>query len=86
VTQQLAAELSPRVRVNAVAPAVVRTRFAGPLYEGREDEVSAQYPLRRLGQPEDVAGAVCYLASPDAAWVTGHTLVVDGGLTLGGGV
>jgi len=86
LTQQLAVELAPTVRVNAVAPAVVRTRFAEPLFEGREDQVVRDYPLRRLGSAEDVAAAVAYLASGDASWVTGQVLVVDGGLTLNGGV
>jgi NAD(P)-dependent dehydrogenase (short-subunit alcohol dehydrogenase family) len=86
LTEQLASELAPDVRVNAVAPAVVRTRFAGPLFEGRQDAVTAEYPLRRLGEPADVAAAVAYLASDDAAWVTGQVLVLDGGLTLRGGV
>ena len=82
LTVQLAAELAPTVRVNAVAPAVVKTRFAAALYEGHEAEASASYPLGRLGVPEDVAAAVAYLASPDAAWVTGQTLVLDGGVML----
>ncbi|ADB52430.1 SDR family oxidoreductase [Conexibacter woesei] len=86
MTAQLAAELGPRVRVNAVAPAVVRTRMAGPLYEGREQEVAAAYPLRRLGEPADIASAVAFLASDEASWVTGETLVVDGGLMTSGGV
>ncbi|WP_326640777.1 SDR family oxidoreductase [Streptosporangium sp. NBC_01755] len=86
LTQQLAVELSPTVRVNAVAPAVVRTRFATALFEGKEDEVTAAYPVGRLGEPEDIAAAVAYLGSDDAAWTTGQTLVLDGGLTLNGGV
>jgi NAD(P)-dependent dehydrogenase (short-subunit alcohol dehydrogenase family) len=81
LTRQLALELAPAIRVNAVAPAVVRTRFARALYEGREEEVSRRYPLGRLGAPEDVAGAVAYLASAEAAWVTGQTLILDGGIT-----
>ncbi len=86
LTAQLALELSPRTRVNAVAPAVVRTRFAQALYVGREEQVSAGYPLGRLGEPEDVASAVAFLASADASWITGQTLVLDGGLTLRGGI
>jgi NAD(P)-dependent dehydrogenase (short-subunit alcohol dehydrogenase family) len=81
LTACLAVELGPTVRVNAVAPAVVKTRFAAALYEGREAEVAARYPLGRLGEPADVAGAVAYLVSDDASWVTGQTIVVDGGVT-----
>jgi NAD(P)-dependent dehydrogenase (short-subunit alcohol dehydrogenase family) len=86
LTEELAVELGPSVRVNAVAPAVVKTRFASALFEGREEEVAATYPLKRLGVPEDVAGAVSFLCSPDAAWITGQTLVIDGGITLAGSV
>ncbi|MEU1688364.1 SDR family oxidoreductase [Micromonospora sp. NPDC005707] len=86
LTQQLAVELGPDIRVNAVAPAVVKTKFATALYEGREEQVAAAYPLRRLGVPTDVGGAVAFLLSADAAWITGQLLVVDGGLTLTGGV
>jgi NAD(P)-dependent dehydrogenase (short-subunit alcohol dehydrogenase family) len=69
-----------------VAPAVVKTKFATALYEGREEQVSATYPLRRLGTPQDIAGAVAFLLSDDAAWITGQTLVLDGGVTLRGGL
>jgi 3-oxoacyl-[acyl-carrier protein] reductase len=86
LTQQLAVELGPAVRVNALAPAVVKTQFATALYEGREAEASAGYPLGRLGIPADVAGAAAFLASDDASWITGHTLVLDGGVTLVGGI
>jgi NAD(P)-dependent dehydrogenase (short-subunit alcohol dehydrogenase family) len=86
LTACLALELAPTVRVNAVAPAVVKTRFATALYEGREEQVAKAYPLGRLGVPDDVAGAVAFLCSPDAAWITGQTLVLDGGLTLAGGM
>lgn len=79
LTVQLAFDLAPRVRVNAVAPAVVKTAFARALYEGHEPEVAAGYPLRRLGEPDDVAGPVAFLLSEDAAWMTGQTLAIDGG-------
>jgi NAD(P)-dependent dehydrogenase (short-subunit alcohol dehydrogenase family) len=86
LTQELAMELAPSVRVNAVAPAVVKTEFAAALYEDKEAEVTSAYPMARLGAPADVAGAVAYLLSDDAAWITGQAMVVDGGLTLTGGV
>jgi NAD(P)-dependent dehydrogenase (short-subunit alcohol dehydrogenase family) len=86
VTMELALELAPAIRVNAVAPAVVKTRFAGALYEGREEAVAATYPLRRLGRPEDVASLVWFLLSDEASWITGQTITIDGGLTLGGGL
>jgi NAD(P)-dependent dehydrogenase (short-subunit alcohol dehydrogenase family) len=86
LTMELAADLGPDIRVNAVAPAVVKTKFATALYEGREDQVSAAYPLKRLGVPEDVAGAVAFLLSDEASWITGQTIVLDGGLTIGGGL
>ncbi|GAB3239592.1 SDR family oxidoreductase [Kineosporia babensis] len=86
VTAQLALELAPRIRVNAVAPAVVKTRFAHALYEGREEEVAEGYPLGRLGDPDDVAAAVAFLASDDASWITGQTLTLDGGVGLAGGL
>ena len=86
LTKELAVELGPRVRVNAVAPAVIKTKFAAALYEGREEEEAARYALKRLGSPEDVAGVVAFLLSDDAAWMTGQILLIDGGLSLMGGV
>ncbi|MGH3515881.1 MAG: SDR family oxidoreductase [Haloechinothrix sp.] len=86
ITQELAVELGPEIRVNGVAPAVVKTDFATKLYEGRETEVADAYPLKRLGVPSDIAGAVAFLLSADAAWLTGQVIVVDGGVTLTGGV
>jgi NAD(P)-dependent dehydrogenase (short-subunit alcohol dehydrogenase family) len=82
LTTQLAYELAPGIRVNAVAPAIVKTEFAKALYEGREQEVAAGYPLARLGHPDDVAGPVAFLLSDDAAWITGQTVVIDGGGSL----
>jgi NAD(P)-dependent dehydrogenase (short-subunit alcohol dehydrogenase family) len=86
LTSELGSQLGPEVRVNAVAPAIVKTAFAQALYQGREEKVAAHYPLKRLGVPEDVAGAVSFLLSGDASWITGQTLVLDGGVTLGGGL
>ncbi|MBS2547816.1 SDR family oxidoreductase [Catenulispora sp. NL8] len=83
VTKQLALELAPKVRVNGVAPAVVRTRLAESLFADHEAEVAGAYPLGRLGEPDDVASAVAFLASDAAAWITGETLVIDGGALLG---
>ena len=80
LTTNLAASLAPEgIRVNAVAPGTIRTRvWVGQ--EGGADQMQPLYPLGRVGEPEDVAGAVAFLASSDAAWITGHTLPVDGGL------
>ncbi len=85
LTKTMAVELGPDIRVNAVAPAVVKTRFAKALYEDKEDRVAEDYPMKRLGVPADVASAVAYLTSDDASWITGHVLTIDGGLTVAGG-
>lgn len=85
ITALLAAELGPTIRVNAVAPAVVKTRFATALYEGREQQAAQAYPLGRLGLPEDIGGVVAFLLSDAAAWITGQTLVIDGGVSLTAG-
>jgi len=84
LTEQLAVELAPGVRVNAVAPAVVKTRFASALFEGREAQLAATYPAGRLGEPGDVGSAVAFLLSDEASWITGHTVILDGGSTLVG--
>ncbi|MEU1054107.1 SDR family oxidoreductase [Streptomyces sp. NPDC005876] len=86
LTLQLAHEFAPKVRVNAIAPAVVKTKFAQALYEGREEEAAASYPLGRLGVPSDIGGAAAFLTSAQSDWVTGQTLVVDGGIFLNAGV
>jgi len=86
VTELLAVELAPKIRVNAIAPAVVKTKFASALYEGRESQIAAGYPLQRLGDPEDIGGVVSFLLSDDAAWMTGQTVVIDGGLSLVGSI
>ncbi|HBF84229.1 MAG TPA: 3-oxoacyl-ACP reductase [Streptomyces sp.] len=86
LTLQLAHEFAPVVRVNAIAPAVVKTKFAEALYEGREAEAAAAYPLGRLGVPEDIGGAAEFLTSEKSGWITGQTLVIDGGIFLNAGV
>ncbi|HWC22172.1 MAG TPA: SDR family oxidoreductase [Flexivirga sp.] len=86
LTEELAVELGPKTRVNAVAPAIVKTEFAKALYEGREEKVAAPYALKRLGVPSDIGGVVAFLLSDDAGWMTGQTVTVDGGVLLGGGI
>lgn len=82
LTKVLAAELAPGVRVNAIAPGLVKTDFARALWEPAEDLVAATMPLHRLGEPDDIAGAALYLASDLSSWVTGEVLVVDGGMLV----
>ncbi|AKA02419.1 MULTISPECIES: SDR family oxidoreductase [Streptomyces] len=86
LTLQLAHEFAPVVRVNSIAPAVIKTKFAAALYENREEEAAAGYPMGRLGVPEDIGGAAAFLLSEAAGWITGQSLVVDGGLFLNAGV
>ncbi|MEX3101166.1 MULTISPECIES: SDR family oxidoreductase [unclassified Streptomyces] len=86
LTQQLAHEFAPKARVNAIAPAVVKTKFAEALYEGREAEAAAAYPLGRLGVPSDIGGTAAFLTSDQSDWITGQTLVVDGGIFLNAAV
>jgi len=79
MTRQLAHELAPKIRVNAVAPAVVRTRLAGMLLE--DEQMTARlHPLGRVGEPEDVSRLIVYLASDAASWMTGAIVPIDGGV------
>ena len=82
LTRQMAAELAPKVRVNAIAPGLVKTDMARALWEPNEDAIAAHTPLRRLGEPEDIAAAALFLASDAASWITGQTVIVDGGALL----
>lgn len=74
------------VRVNAIAPGLVKTDFAKALWEDPERSAAAiaAYPIGRLGEPDDIAGAAIWLASPAGTFVTGQTIVVDGGITIAG--
>lgn len=80
MTEQLGAELGPQVRVNAICPGLIKTDFARMLWEGeRGKEVAELYPLKRLGEVEDIAGAALYLAADTGSWITGQHIVLDGG-------
>jgi len=79
LTKHLAIELGPGVRVNALAPGLVKTDFARALWESGGDDAIWPWPLERLGEPDDIAGAALYLASDLARWVTGTVTVADGG-------
>lgn len=81
-TRTLAKELAPKVRVNAIAPGLVKTDMARALWESNEEAVAQHVTMRRLGEPEDIANAAVFLASDAASWICGHTLVVDGGMLL----
>ena len=81
LTKQLAWELAPSVRVNAIAPGLVRTELARGLWENNETEITSRIPLRRLGEPEDIAQMALVLVSDASSWVTGQTIVIDGGTT-----
>ena len=74
------------IRCNAIAPALVKTDFAKALWEdpARAAKVAKAYPLNRLGEPDDIAGAVVFLAAPAGAWMSGQTLVIDGGWQAAG--
>jgi NAD(P)-dependent dehydrogenase (short-subunit alcohol dehydrogenase family) len=86
LTRHLAAELAPDVRVNAIAPGIIRTDFSRALWEADEELVAARTPMKRVGEPDDIASAALFLVSDGASWITGQTLVVDGGSTVGRGL
>lgn len=84
LTKTLAAELGPQVRVNAIAPGLVKTDMARALWETHEEALARRLPTKRLGEPEDIAGAALFLVSDLASWITGQTIVVDGGALIAG--
>ncbi|MEI8126647.1 MAG: SDR family oxidoreductase [Actinomycetota bacterium] len=79
LTKQLAYELGPHVRVNAIAPGLVRTEMARGLWERHEEKIASHIPLRRLGEPDDIATMALMLVSDATSWMTGQVVVVDGG-------
>jgi NAD(P)-dependent dehydrogenase (short-subunit alcohol dehydrogenase family) len=88
LARNLAVEWGPHnIRVNCIAPGVIRTNFSKALWADpkRGEAFARHYPLRRLGEPDDVAGIAVMLAAPAGAFITGQTLVVDGGGLIGGG-
>ena len=89
LARNLAAEFGPRgVRVNCIAPGLVKTDFARALWENPDTlkAVTRSTPLRRIGEPHEIAGAAVYLASPASTFMTGQTMIVDGGSTIGVGL
>ena len=87
LARNLAVEWGPKnVRVNCIAPGLVRTDFARALWQNPDivSQAESVYPLRRIGEPEDIAGTAVFLASRAGQWITGQTIVVDGGATIVG--
>jgi 3-oxoacyl-[acyl-carrier protein] reductase len=81
LTRALSRKLAPEVLVNAVAPGVIETRMAEPIIAERGDAYRQEIPLGRFGQPAEVASVIRFLCSPDASYITGQTITVDGGVT-----
>ena len=82
LTRSLAAELAPKIRVNAIAPSLTDTPLASSLLASDEKRKASanRHPLQRIGNPEEIAGAACYLLSPEGSWMTGQILHQDGGM------
>jgi 3-oxoacyl-[acyl-carrier protein] reductase len=82
LTHAFAKELGPKgITVNAVAPGVIETDMTAGILAERGDQIVAATPLARIGLPDDIAGIVAFLASPAAGWITGRTIIADGGVT-----
>ena len=83
LTRTLAAEFSPDVRVNCIAPALTNTPLTARFFsdEARAAALGEKYPLARTGTVDDIAAAACFLLSPDSSWMTGQILAIDGGLS-----
>jgi len=85
LTRVLAAEMGPQVRVNAVAPGLIKTEMSSSAWRGNEERWARHLPLERLGESEDVADSALFLVSEDSSWITGETLTIDGGTTVASG-
>jgi NAD(P)-dependent dehydrogenase (short-subunit alcohol dehydrogenase family) len=84
LTRHFAVELAPGVRVNAIAPGLVKTDFARALWEPNEEGAAKAMPLKRIGRPDDIASAAVFLSSDAASWITGEVMIVDGGALVRG--
>ena len=82
MTKQLAMELAPDIRVNGIAPAVVKTKLSEMLWAGNEEGSADLHALKKLGEPEDIASLIYFLSSDDASWITGEVVTIDGGFLL----
>jgi NAD(P)-dependent dehydrogenase (short-subunit alcohol dehydrogenase family) len=82
MTKQLAMELAPDVRVNGIAPAIVKTKLSEMLWISDEKGSADLHALKKLGEPEDVASLIYFLSSDDASWITGEVVTIDGGFLL----
>ena len=82
MTKQLAMELAPDIRVNGIAPAVVKTKLSEMLWAGDEQGSADLHALKKLGEPEDIASLIYFLSSESASWITGEVVTIDGGFLL----
>jgi NAD(P)-dependent dehydrogenase (short-subunit alcohol dehydrogenase family) len=82
LTKTLAAETGPRVRVNAIAPGLIKTEMSSSAWRNHEERWSRRLPMERLGEADDVAASALFLASEDSSWITGETLIIDGGTAV----
>ena len=82
LTRSLAAEFAPKIRVNAIAPSLTDTRLANTLLsdDGKRSAAADRHPLKRFGNPEDIAAAATFLLEDSSSWVTGQVIAVDGGM------
>ncbi len=81
LTRALSRKLAPEVLVNAIAPGVIETKMADPVIAERGEAYRTEIPLRRFGKPAEIASVIRFLCSPDASYITGQTITIDGGLT-----